>query len=328
MEADYPGCWETIRQAYIRKNINLECLPVFMNSLSKNTLKQYNTSFSKWWRFCVTNSIAIFNPSLNDVLMFLNTEFSAGAAYQTLNCHRSALKQLFYIEDKDNIIKRFLKGTFRMKPVFPKYNQTWDPKIVINYLSTFFPSNTLPLAKLTHKLITLMALVTSHRVQTFSLIKISNITKCNDSFRIFVDAFLKTSSPNRPQPILEIPKFTEKPEICVASTLEEYLITTKALRGNIQELFITYKKPFRKASVQTLSRWIKTVLQESGVDTSIYSGHSTRHASTSAAFQRGVDIETIRKAAGWTPNSSSFARFYCRPVLTTSLYASQVILSK
>lgn len=142
--------------------------------------------------------------------------------------------------------------------------------MVLEYLSKLYPADSLSLAQLTQKLITLMALVTSHRVQTFSVIKISNIIESNNSFRIFVDAFLKTSSPNRPQPVLEIPRFTEKPELCVASVLEEYLRVTEPLRGNIQELFITFKRPFRKASTQTLSRWIKNVLRHSGVDIYIY----------------------------------------------------------
>lgn len=73
-----------------------------MNSLSDSTRKQYNTSFSKWWKFCRSNKISVFCPSLNEFLKFLNTEFSSGASYQTLNCHRSALKLLFDLEDKYN----------------------------------------------------------------------------------------------------------------------------------------------------------------------------------------------------------------------------------
>ncbi|KAB0794805.1 hypothetical protein PPYR_11644, partial [Photinus pyralis] len=58
---------------------------------------------------------------------------------------------------------------------------------------------------------------------------------------ISIEAVLKTSSPNRPQPILDIPRFIEKPELCVALTLVEYLKVSDSLRGNALDLFITIK---------------------------------------------------------------------------------------
>lgn len=304
-----------------------ECIPVFLKSLSPGSLKQYNSSFSKWWRFCIVNRTNFFRPSLNTFLEFLNAELLAGASYHTLNCHRSALKLVFDIEDPGNLIKRFLKGSFRIRPVFPKYNQTWDPQVVLNYLSSFPSLDTIKLTELTFKLITLMALITSHRIQTFSVIKLSNIRRVGDSVRIAIDAFIKTSAPNRPQPVLLIPRFSQKPELCVASLLEKYIEVTRVLRGDIDELFITHKKPHHRASAQTLSRWIRSVLKNAGIDTSMFSGYSTRHASTSAALSKGLDIETIRKTAGWTPGSNTFAKFYCRPLTDDSLYAKKLLLT-
>jgi len=191
--------------------VSEECIPVLLKSLSPNSLNQYNSSFSKWWKFCVVNKTNFFRPCLNRILEFLNAELLAGASYNTLNCHRSALKLISNIEDPGNLIKRFLRGSFRIRPVFPKYNQTWDPQVVLHYLSLFPSLETINLNDLTFKLITLMALITSHRIQTFSVIKISNIRKEGDSFRIVIEAFIKTSAPNRPQPVLMIPRFLQKP---------------------------------------------------------------------------------------------------------------------
>ncbi|KYN27893.1 hypothetical protein ALC57_02703 [Trachymyrmex cornetzi] len=44
-----------------------------------------------------------------------------------------------------------------------------------------------------------------------------------------------------------------------------------------------------------LSQWIKNTLQESGVDTSIFTAYNSHHASTSAAKKKGVNIDLIRK---------------------------------
>ncbi|CAH0731008.1 unnamed protein product, partial [Brenthis ino] len=63
----------------------------------------------------------------------------------------------------------------RTKPSQPKYSITWDPSIVLNYLSAQWPHEGLDLEILSKKVITLLALVTAHRVQTLALIKIPNI---------------------------------------------------------------------------------------------------------------------------------------------------------
>lgn len=63
-------------------------------------------------------------------------------------------------------------------------------------------------------------------------------------------------------------------------------------------------------STQTLSRWIKNIWENSGIDISYFSAYSTRHALTSAASRGGINIESILKAAGWMQKSNTFARFY------------------
>ena len=65
----------------------------------------------------------------------------------------------------------------------------------------------------------LLALSTGHRLQTFSLLKRSNIIKTRSGIAIKVPDLIKTSGPGKPQPLLELPYLKEKPNICVASTL-------------------------------------------------------------------------------------------------------------
>ncbi|KAL4702636.1 hypothetical protein ACJJTC_003337 [Scirpophaga incertulas] len=91
-------------------------------------------------------------------------------------------------------------------------------------------------------------------------------------------------------------------------------------------LFISYKKPHLAVSVNTLSRWVKMVLSASGINTTIFSSHSTIHASTSTAFMKGVSIDEIRWTAGWTDTSTTFAKFYNRPILNNHKFAEAVIL--
>ncbi|EZA55557.1 hypothetical protein X777_03811 [Ooceraea biroi] len=72
---------------------------------------------------------------------------------------------------------------------------------------------------------------------------------------------------------------------------------------------------------------VEYALRSFGIDTSIFSTHTTRRASFSAAARRGISIEDIRKTAGWSPNSSTFANFYNRPVMPSTDVARTIILN-
>lgn len=45
-----------------------------------------------------------------------------------------------------------------------------------------------------------------------------------------------------------------------------------------------------------------------------YSSHSTRHAATSTALAKGIDLSIIKSTAGWSKESQVFAKFYNRPI--------------
>ncbi|XP_048003050.1 uncharacterized protein LOC125239479 [Leguminivora glycinivorella] len=311
----YPGCRDAISKAFSRRGVPTEAIPLTLASLSENTIKQYNVSLKLWWEFCNVHSIEVLEPSITSILTFLTGEFNKGCSYGTLNSHRSALALLLPNVSSDERVKRLLKGVFRLKPSLPKYNNTWDPQVVLDLVSTWYPNTELTLEKLTKKLAILLAICTAHRVQTFSLIKIENIHITENLIKISIPDLIKTSAPGREQPLLNIPYFRENLSICPALTLKDYILVTQNKRaGNQGTLLLTYKAPHRAATSQTVGRWIRQVLAAAGVDVSRFGAHSTRHASTSAASAAGVSIEVIRKAAGWTAKSQTFSKFYNRPL--------------
>lgn len=124
--------------------------------------------------------------------------------------------------------------------------------------------------------------------------------------------------PSKCNPKLVIPFFREKETICPARALCTYVDRTVTYRNlpNTSKLLLTTKKPIHAATSQSISRWIKQTLSNSGVDVGVFSAHSTRHASTSAANRSGVSIDIIKKTAGWTGASVCFAKFYNQPLST------------
>ncbi|KAI8432501.1 hypothetical protein MSG28_004882 [Choristoneura fumiferana] len=323
-QTTYPGCRAAIGEAYIKRGVPAASVNVMLSSLTTNTYKQYDVALKLWWQFCNKYSINPYKKSVTSVLKFLTERFQNSASYGTINSARSALSLLLGPDiGRDDSIKRLMKGVFKSKPPKPKYDFTWDPAIVLNHLT--YPNNNISLERLTKKLVTVLALTTGHRIQTLSLITINNIKFQNNTVKIYIPDFIKTSKPGVSQPTLLLESFQEKIEICPVTILESYINITGPLRGNVNRLIITFKKPYRPASVQTISRWIKTTIGEAGIDTSMFTAYSTRHASTSAAKRSGISIELIRKTAGWTSSSSTFARFYNRPLIEDSTFFSSAI---
>lgn len=182
-------------------------------SLSSNTLRQYNTTYNKWWKFCKGQPDEMFKPTTEKILEFLNSEFINSAKYATLNTHRSALN-LISDAGKSDVVDRFLKGAFKLRPTFPRYENIWDPQQVLKYVEKLIPLHSLDLKDLTLKLIILLALGSGQRVQTLAKIKISNIKKLENGIEISITDILKTSTPKKPQPKLCFPMFNQHPELC------------------------------------------------------------------------------------------------------------------
>lgn len=216
-------------------------------------------------------------------------------------------------------MRRFFKGIFKLRPVTPKYDYMWDPKIVLDHMHSLGDNDTLTLGQLASKLATLLILTTTQRIQTLSLIQIQNIEEEKEGLIIKIPLPTKTSRKGATQPSMFLPYFTEDVHICVASTLKQYLAKTENLRpSSTDRLFICNRQPYHQVTTQTLSRWIQMLLRDSGLDTSKFSAYSTRHAAVSKAYKRGVSIDVIRKAAGWSNTSQTFARFYNRPCVTVN----------
>lgn len=248
------------------------------------------------------------------IIEFLTKLYNDGGQYGTINTHRCALSLIIGTISDDDRITRFCKGVYRLRPPLPRYNTTWDTSVVLNHLESLYPNETLSLEQLSKKCVTLLALVTAHRIQTLSKIKIDQITVLNNQIIIRITDLIKTSKVRSKQPTLHLPFFEERPGICPAKTLTAYIDKSKIVR-KCNELFIGSRKPHNSVSSQTLSRWIKSSLKDSGIDVSLFSSHSTRHAATSKANKLGVNIDVIRQTAGWSDNSSIFAKFYNRPII-------------
>lgn len=302
-------------------------MDICLSSITASTIKQYNGGLKQWWLYRKNNNLKLFSTSVPEVLEFFTLHFKKGASFVVLSSYRAALTQILSSELLSDIrIKRFFKGIHSLRPTPPKYSHTWDPAIVLSYIRKM-SNSPLSLENLTYKLAILVALATGQRIQTLVNIEVENIIQLQERIEIKIPNRIKTTSKGRIQPTLILPFFDLDEKICPAKTLLSYLDMTKEFRGTTKNLFITVKRPYHSATAQTIGRWLKHILKLSGLDTTLFTAHTTRHASTSAAARNGVSYDTIRLAAGWTKKSSAFAQFYNRPIKEDSNFAVTVLNS-
>ena len=86
-----------------------------------------------------------------------------------------------------------MKGFFKLKPTNPKYQATWDVRVVLKFLRK--------------------------KLQTLSKIKTESIRKTREGLKIFVPDTIKTSGLGKFLPMLDLPKFRKKPELVVKRIL-------------------------------------------------------------------------------------------------------------
>lgn len=300
-----------------------------INSITPSTLRQYESALKLWTSFALENNLDAFDAETTAILSFLNQRFEEGVGYSTLNVARSAIA-LISLRNiaQDGLISRFLKGVYKKRPARPRYDSTWDITPVLKYLEKLHPLIQQKPKDIAEKTATLLALTTAHRLQTLALIRIENIYVSPEAVIIKIPDLIKTSKRGVFQPELRLPYFKEKPSLCVAGTVIAYLEHTKKLRnGNNNKLLLSTTKPYEAVTAQTIGHWIKAVLVKAGIDMEQFSAYSTRHTAVSTAFTKGVDIDTIRRTAGWSAQSQTFFRFYNKPMQTPNDQFVRAILS-
>lgn len=290
-----------------------------MSSWRKGTKSSYSKYLKLWANFCSKLHIDPCKPAVSNALTFLQRLQSQGYKYGQINTACSALSAVICPNNNVSfgkllIVKRFMKGVFQLKPVFPKYTMVWDVNKVFNLFRTFSAPEELSLKILTLKLCMLIMLISGgQRSQTLHSIEKENIKFISDDLvYIPIMNVLKQTTVNNHTKPLKLISYTDK-KLCVVSHLRIYLDKMKVIAPNEKQLFVSFIKPHKAVSKDTIARWCKETLKMSDIDVSKYSTHSSRAAATSKAKEKGVPLKTIIDSAGWK-NETMFAKIYDRRI--------------
>ena len=147
------------------------------------------------------------------------------------------------------------------------------------------------------------------------------MTKDTNNYMFTFGKLHKAWRKGKSPPSLKVYSFEEDTKLCVVATLEDYL-----KRKDKSQLLLSFVKTHNPVVSSTISRWIKNVVREAGIDTNIFKGHSTRSASTSKAGLAGLSVTDILERSSWT-NASTWQRFYNRQVESSAEKYQNKVLS-
>ncbi|CAL8110304.1 unnamed protein product [Orchesella dallaii] len=303
-----------MRSAFETKGLDAEIIDVLLESCTASTRKQYSCALNKWLKFCSEHNLSPYTAHVNVILRFLNRLYMDGASYSSLNTMRSALSLVLPSVDSFQVgahplVVRYLKAVGKLRPPVPRYKSVWDVSLLLNLFRSWPSNENLSLKQLSHKTVALLAILSGQRVQTLSLIELEQVVVNGSVMNILIPHAVKTSKPGVTQPSIVLAKYSLDTNLCPVEAVTCYINLTREIRKG-KSLFVSYEYPYKNVGSQTISRWLKTVLKDAGIDTTIFTSHSYRHASTSKAFACGVGIDIIFDSAGWMHESKVFGKYY------------------
>ena len=205
-----------------------------------------------------------------------------------------------------------MRGFRRERPSLPRYEETFDARVVLDWIETNWPSNeSLSLADLRTKAIVLLRITSLKRSRDIAKMVKASIEEAQDgscSFRMLDEKRPDgVGEQSRRYPIF---KNNLRPAICAWQALQEYLARTQGLAGaNLDTVFrwLDRDKPLGKDAIAKLS---DGVLRDAGIP-GHFRAHSFRMAGASLMINQGVPVQDVLRIGGWT-SMEVFQRFYNR----------------
>lgn len=295
--SDKDELWTLIKERISsEQHLPAASVDIIINSLKLSTKNQYSTYLMEYIK-----QEGMQDITATKLIRYLTTLYNRGLGYSAINTARSAVSTLSSMLTKeqvgnDSLVTRFMKGIFQNRPSLPRYTHTWDPDIALKKLDTCHSN--LPFIELSRKVAFIVTLLSGQRVATISQLKLKDITINEKEIYITVSGPIKQTKPGMHQKPLHFNLFKEKPNLCPFLLIKEYIKKSHHLRTeNCDNLFITTVSPFHNAATSTISKWIRYVLQNCGLEQ--FGSHSLRGAATSALARCATPIDDIMEAAGW-----------------------------
>ena len=326
-------CLEDLRNSFTEKGLSTAAAAMAANSRRQSTLRLYATRFGLFRKWCQDRQVSPLSAPLGEVADFLLSMFSDGKQVNTIKGFRSAIAAFHSgfsdgsTVSSNDMLSSLIQGMFHTRPTVRKLAPPWDMTKVLESL-LHEPYEPLDKASLKHVTLKTVFLVTAASLRRRSAIHVLSIARGhmrfeNGGVRLVPDpAFLAGNQTLEflPEPIF-IPKISTVSSVredslwCPVRALRFYLKRTQYLRGDTTSLFVSFNRPHKATSRETISRWIVLVITscKEALMGERVSAHQVRAVASSIALFSGVPVAEILAAAVWkTP--TTFVSTYLRDV--------------
>ena len=281
---------------------------LMLKSWRTKTNRSYDSLFRKWHSWRHTRGSNPFSGPIREMLNFLAKLYEEGNQYHSLNSYRSAISSVHERVDGHTVgqhplLMWLMKGVFNDRPPLPRYTSTWNVQTVLSHIASFGVNESLSLKQISWKTAMLLALTPPSRSADLSQLDIRGRQYKPDGV-VFIPASLaKQSRQGKPVTPFFFPSFPPDPVICPVTTLKAYEERMALVRGTETRLFLALIKPNKAITSSTVARWLKSLLESAGIDTSVFNAHSVQGASSTMAANLGITTNDILKAADWSTES-------------------------
>ena len=146
--------------------------------------------------------------------------------YRTINLYQNTISMTHAPVDgcvigSHPIVSHFMKGIFQLRMPIPKYLVTWDLSVVLGYLKTLSPRNSLFLKQSTLKLAMLMALISFNRCDSLHKLDLRFHYFKHDGVNFIIPTHTKTSGATKFKEMF-FPAFPQDRRLCIINYLKHY----------------------------------------------------------------------------------------------------------
>ena len=221
-----------VQQSLQSKGISSNASKLILAAWRPGTNSVYNSAWKKWHCWCIAKKVDPLYPSLADITGFLAHSFDEGLEYRTINTYRSALSGVLppmegFPVGQHPLVVRLLKGILNLRPAMPRYQQSWDVNVALDYMRSLPGNQLLPLKVLTQKLALLLDLTAPKRSSELKLLDLRFMRILPEGVVFELPGMTKTSSEIIP---VFFAKFDDCESICVLRCLQSYISRTNTFR--------------------------------------------------------------------------------------------------
>ena len=179
----------------------------------------------------------------------------------------------------------------------PQYSSTWNVHTILNHIESLGDNCKMSIKHLSLQLTMLLALIRPSRSADLSQLDISRHVYKSDGVCFYPSNLAKQSRQGSHIANFFFPSFPSNAALCPVTALQAYEERTKCVRAGETRLLLAIIKPYKPNSSSSVAHWFKSLLEQSGIDSTVFSAHLVRGASSSKAANVGITTNDILKAA-------------------------------